>query len=193
MDSILPPTLFDVLDLLASKSGPVPLGDLNVKRRVTKKRFAEIGRVLEGFRIVHRDGDSLVPDADLKEFVECWEDANLDCINAFFRRYLPYDKFLRFLEREKSICVLSKKGVRDEPKVGPQLKRDVGLLLFSTKSQYQSDLDNGNVKEDFGKEFKANGILLSQTIEVKKVRARKEDNKWLLNVIKLRKNCECMV
>lgn len=180
MDPVLLPTLFDVLDLLASRSGPITLDDLNVKRRVTKRRFAEIGRVLEGFRVAHRDGFSLVPDADLERFVECWEAADLDCINAVFRRYRPYDKFLRFLEREKCIYVPPKKGAKAEHTVGPELRRNAGLLLFSIKFGLQSDLDNGNVSEDLRREFKDNGISLSQTVEVKKVRTKKRDSKWLL-------------
>jgi hypothetical protein len=180
LDPILPPTLFEILDLLASKSGALTLEDLNVKRRVTKRRFAEIGRVLEGFGIAHREEDLFVPDADLKTFVAYWETADLEGINDFFRRYQPYDKFLRFLEKEKCIHVIYKKGAKVEPQVGPQLIRNVGLLLFNTKSKCQSDLNDGKIKEDLRKEFKANGISLSQTVEVKKAHPKKGDNKWLL-------------
>ena len=41
-------------------------------------------------------------------------------------------------------------------------------------------MDNGNVSEDLRREFKDNGISLSQTVEVKKVRTKKRDSKWLL-------------
>jgi hypothetical protein len=180
LDPVLLPTLFDVLDLLANRSGLVTLDDLNVKRRMTKRRFAEIGRVLEGFQVAHRDDFSLVPDADLERFVECWEVADLDCINAFFRRYRPYDKFLRFLEKEKRIYVPPKKEAKTEHTVGPELRRNAGLLLFSTKFRFQNDLDNSNISKDLRKEFKDNGISLSQTVEVRKIRTKKRDSKWLL-------------
>lgn len=131
MDPVLLPTLFDVLDLLASKSGPITLNDLNVKRRVTKRRFAEIGRVLEGLCVAHRDSFSLVPDADLERFVECWEAADLDCINAVFRRYRPYDKFLHFLAAEKCIQVPPRKNTEARHKVGAELKDKAGLTFVA--------------------------------------------------------------
>ena len=138
MDPVLLPTLFDVLDLLASRaypreagSSPVTLDDLNVKRRVTKKRFSEIGRVLEGFRVVHRDGDSLVPDADLKGFVACWETADLDCINAFFRRYLPYDKFLRFIKTERYIALPSRMDKAARKKIGAEFYKKAELTFVA--------------------------------------------------------------
>ncbi len=131
MDPVLLPTLFDVLDLLASRSSPITLDDLNVKRRVTKRRFAEIGRVLEGLRVAHRDGFSLVSDADLERFVECWEAADLDCINTVFRRYRPYDKFLRFLEAEKCIQVPPRKDIEARHKVGAELKAKAGLTFVA--------------------------------------------------------------
>lgn len=131
MDPVLLPTLFDVLDLLASRSSPVNLDDLNVKRQITQKRFAEIGRVLEGFRVAHREDSSLVPDADLKQFVECWEAADLDCINAFLRRYWPYDKFLHFLGTEKCIQTPPRKDTEARHKIGSELKSKTGLTFVA--------------------------------------------------------------
>ena len=132
MDPVLPPTLFDVLDLLATKSAPVTIGNLNIKQRVTKKRFAEIGRVLEGFRVAHRDGESFVPDADLNMFVEYWEDANLEGINAFFRRYLPYDTFLHFLKTEKCIYVPPRTDTDARRQMGKQLRENkIGLTFVA--------------------------------------------------------------
>ena len=130
MDPVLTPTLFDVLDLLATKSVPVTIGDLNIKQRVTKKRFAEIGRVLEGFRVAHRDGESLVPGADLKTFVAYWEAANLEGINSFFRRYPPYDTFLRFLKTEKCIYVPPRTDTDARRQMGKQLREDKVRLTF---------------------------------------------------------------
>lgn len=132
MDPVLPPTLFDVLDLLATKFVPVTIGDLNIKQRVTKKRFAEIGRVIEGFRVAHRDGESLVPSVDLKVFVAYWEAANLEGINAFFRRYLPYDTFLHFLNTEKCIYVPPKTDTDARRQMGKRLREDkIGLTFVA--------------------------------------------------------------
>ena len=132
MDPVLPSTLFDVLDLLATKSVPVTIDDLNVKQRVTKRRFAEIGRVLESFRVAHRDGEALVPCADLKTFVEYWEDVNLEGINTFFSRYLPYDTFLRFLRTEKCICIPYKTDTEARRQMGEQLRGDkIGLTFVA--------------------------------------------------------------
>ena len=132
MDPVLPPTLFDVLDLLATKSVPVTISDLNIKQHVTKKRFAEIGRVLEGFRVAHRDGESFVPDADLKTFVVYWEAANLEGINAFFRRYSPYDAFLRFLKTEKCIYVPPRTDTDARRQMGKRLREDkIGLTFVA--------------------------------------------------------------
>ena len=132
MDPVLPPTLFDVLDLLVTKSVPVTIGDLNIKQPVTKKRFAEIGRVLEGFRVAHRDGESFVPDADLKTFAVYWEAANLDGINAFFRRYSPYDTFLRFLKTEKCIYVPPRTDTDARRQIGKQLREGkIGLTFVA--------------------------------------------------------------
>ena len=132
MDPILPPMLFNVLDLLATKSAPVMIGDLNIKQRMTKRRFAEIGRVLEGFRVAHRDGESLIPDADLKMFVAYWEGANLEGINAFFRRYSPYDTFLRFLKIEKCIHVPPRTDTNARHQMGKQLRKNkIGLTFVA--------------------------------------------------------------
>ena len=132
MDPVLPPTLFDVLDLLATKSAPVPISDLNIKQCLTKKRFAEIGRVLEGFRVAHRDGESFVPCADLKTLVTYWEAANLEGINAFFRRYPPYDTFLRFLRTEKCIYVPPRTDTDARRQMGKQLRKNkVGLTFVA--------------------------------------------------------------
>jgi len=131
LDPVLLPTLFDILDLLANRSAPVTLDDLNIKRQVTKKRFAEVGRVLEGFRVAHRDGLLLVPDDDLKQFVGCWEAADLDCINVLFRRYRFYDKFLHFLQTEKCIGVPSRKDAEARHKLGTELRDRVGLTFVA--------------------------------------------------------------
>ena len=64
MDPVLLTTLFDTLDLLADESGLVTKDNLNITRTITKKHFSGIGRVLEGFQVAHRVGESLVPSAD---------------------------------------------------------------------------------------------------------------------------------
>ncbi len=97
---------------------------------MTKRRFAEIGRVLEGFQVARRDDEAFVPCADLKTFVAYWEDVNLEGINAFFRRYPPYDTFLRFLRTEKCICVPSKTDTEARRQMGKQLRRDKTGLTF---------------------------------------------------------------
>lgn len=155
MDPVLLPTLFDVLDLLASRSGPVTLDDLNVKRQVTKRRFAEIGRVLESFRVAHRDVFSLVPNADLEQFVECWEKADLDCLTSFFRRYRPYDRFLGLLETEKCIQVPPRKDTQARHKVGAELDAKAGLTFVAADTfkwwglavgqVYLSHIGDGNI------------------------------------------------
>lgn len=132
MDPVLPQTLFDVLDLLVTKFVPVTIGDMNIKQHVTKKRFAEIGRVLEGIRVAHRDRESFVPDTDLKTFAVYWEAANLEGINAFFRRYPPYDTFLRFLKMEKCICVPPRTDTDARRQMGRRLREDkIGLTFVA--------------------------------------------------------------
>ena len=135
MDPVLPPTLFDVLDQLSTKSVPLTMSSLNdgsSKRRVTKRRFAEIGRVLEGFQVAYRNGESLVPSVDLDTFIAYWEVANLSGINAFFRRYLPYDSFLRHLRKEKCIHVPPKTDIKGRRQMGLQLRIDkIGLTFVA--------------------------------------------------------------
>jgi len=130
LDPVLLPRLFDVLDLLAVKSAPVTRDDLNIKRPVTKKHFSGIGRVLEGFRVAQRDGELLVPSADLSTFVEYWEAADLEGINAFFRRYPPYDTFLHFLRTETSIAVPPRTNPEARHKMGERLRQDKIRLTF---------------------------------------------------------------
>ena len=122
MDPILPPTLFDILDLLASRSGPITLDTLNRKRWVTRKRFAEIGRVLEAFRVACREQESLLPDTDLKAFIACWEAADLDGVNDFFHRYRPYKTFLSFLRTEQYIYVPPKNDIEARRRLSIQLE-----------------------------------------------------------------------
>ena len=130
MDPVSLPTLFDVLDLLADESAPVTIDDVSTRRRMTTRNFAGIGRVLESFQVARRDGESLVPSADLKTFVGHWEDANLDEINAFFRRYPPYDAFLNFLKTKKSIYVPPCTAPEERQQMGMQLRRDNTKLTF---------------------------------------------------------------
>lgn len=132
MDPVLLPTLFNVLDLLATKSVPVTVGELNTTQRVTKRRFAEIRRVLESLQVAHRDGDSIVPGAGLRAFVAHWEDANLEGINAFFRRYPPYDVFLRLLRTKKRIDVPPRTNTDARRQMGTQLREDkIGLTFVA--------------------------------------------------------------
>ena len=132
MDPILPPTLFDILNLLANKSGPVTLDTLNKQRRITKKRFAEIGRVLEAFRVAYREQESLLPAAELKTFIAHWEVADLNGINDFFQRYQPYKTFLNFLKTEEYIYVPPKNDVEARRKLSIQLKQNkIGLNVVA--------------------------------------------------------------
>lgn len=130
MDPVLLPTLFDVLDLLVIESGPVTIDDLSIRRRMTKRQFAGIGRVLESFQVARRDGESLVPDGDLKTFGAYWEDADLEGINAFFCRYQPYDTFSRFLKTKESIYVPPSKFPDKRHQMGIQLRQDKTGLTF---------------------------------------------------------------
>ena len=127
--------MFDVLDQLATKSAPLTMHELNngfVRRYVTKRRFAEIGRVLEGLRVAYRDAESLVPNADLETFVKYWEAPNLIGINAFFRRYPPYDTFLSLLETKKCINVPPRTDTDARHQMGLQLRKDkVGLTFVA--------------------------------------------------------------
>lgn len=125
MDPVLLPRLFDVLDLLAAKSTPVTRDELDTNKPMTKKHFSGIGRVLEGFRVAQRDGESLVSSADLKIFVDCWEAADLEGINTFFCRYLPYATFLQFLRNEGDIYV--------PPSTSPEARHQMGELLRKNK------------------------------------------------------------
>ena len=135
MDPVLPPMLFEVLDRLATNSAPLTmckLNDRSVQRYVTKRRFAEIGRILEGFRVAYRRGESLVPSADLKTFVANWEDANFYGINVFFRRYKPYDTFLRYLRTVRCICVPHRSDTNGRRQMGSKLRDDkIGLTFVA--------------------------------------------------------------
>ena len=132
MDPILPPTLFDILDLLASRSSPITLDALNKRRRVTKKRFAEIGRVLEAFGVAYREQESLLPAVDLKSFIACWEAADLNGVNDFFQRYQPYKTFLSFLRTKEYIYVPPKNDIEARRRFSIQLKKNkIGLNIVA--------------------------------------------------------------
>lgn len=132
MDPILPPTLLDILDLLASKSAPVTLDTLNKERWITKKRFAEIGRVLEAFRVAYREEESLLPAADLKTFIAHWEVADLNGVNDFFQRYQPYKAFLNFLKTAEYVYVPPKNDVEARRRLSIQLKKNqIGLNVVA--------------------------------------------------------------
>ena len=125
--------MFDVLDRLATKPEPLTLREFNDRfsgRDLTKRRFAEIGRVLEGFRVAHRDGESLVPGADLKTFVAYWESVNLEGINDFFRRYQPYDVFFRYLRSVRCIFVPHRTDTDGRRQMGSRLREDNIRLTF---------------------------------------------------------------
>ena len=130
MDPVLLPRLFDVLDQLAEKSAPVPRKSLSIKKPLTKKRFTRIGRVLESLQVARIDGESLVPAADLDTLVAYWEDANLEEINTFFRRYQPYDFFLNFLKTKESIYVPPCTVPEVRQQIGKQLRQDKTGLTF---------------------------------------------------------------
>lgn len=130
MDPVLLPRLFDVLDQLAEKSAPVSRKSLSIKKPLTKKRFTRIGRVLESLQVARINGESLVPDVDLDTLVAYWEDANLEKINTFFRRYQPYDFFLHFLKAKESICVPPGTAPEERKQMGRQLRRENTGLTF---------------------------------------------------------------
>ena len=127
--------MFDVLDQLATKYVPLTVREFNNRsnrRCLTKRRFAEIGRVLEGFRVAYRNGESLVPSADLKSFVAYWEAANLDGVNDFFRRYRHYDAFLRYLRASRCIYVPHRTDTDARHQMGLRLRKDkVGLTFVA--------------------------------------------------------------
>ncbi len=91
---------------------------LNVKRKVTPRRFAEIGRVLEKIGIAYRENATLVPGSSLPEFIACWEDANWEGVNQWLRRYLPYDAFLTLLASDKCIKVPPRNDSAARKRVG---------------------------------------------------------------------------
>jgi len=127
--------MFDVIDQLVTKSTPLTICELNDRfdrRYVTKRRFAEIGRVLEGFRVAYRKGESLVPEVDLKRFVAYWEAANLDGINDFFRRYRHYDAFLRYLRETRCIYIPHRTDIDGRRRMGSRLREDnIGLTFVA--------------------------------------------------------------
>lgn len=130
MDPVLLPRLFDVLDLLEKKTVPVTRETLSIIRPLTKKRFTRIGRVLESLQLAQLNGESLVPDVDLNEFVEYWENANLEEINTFFRRYRSYDNFLSYLKSKESIYIPPCSAPEERKQMGIQLRRDDTELTF---------------------------------------------------------------
>ncbi len=98
MDPVLLTPLFDTIDLLATKQTAITLRDLNIKRKTSIKRFGEIGRILESFKVAHRDGLVLIPDNDLDIFVSKWELGDLNFLERVFENYKPYTDFMRFLQ-----------------------------------------------------------------------------------------------
>ncbi len=130
MDPVSLPTLFDILDLLADEFGPVRIDDVIIRRRMTTRQFAGIGRVLESFQVARRVDDSLVPDIDLRTFLVYWEEANLEKINAFFRRYPPYEIFSRFLKIKGSVYVPPCTSPEERRQMGRQLRQDKTRLTF---------------------------------------------------------------
>ena len=130
MDPVLLPTLLNVIDRLVTGPVPVTVGNLNFNRYLTKKHFAGIGRVLEGFGIGLRNSESLVPGADLNKFVEYWEEADLSGINTFFCRYPPYNRFMHFLKTEKSITVPPTTNPEARHQIGERLRKDKIGITF---------------------------------------------------------------
>ena len=119
-----------MLDLLEKKTVPVTRETLSIIRPLTKKRFTRIGRVLESLQLAQLNGESLVPDVDLNEFVEYWENANLEEINTFFRRYRSYDNFLSYLKSKESIYIPPCSAPEERKQMGIQLRRDDTELTF---------------------------------------------------------------
>ena len=130
MDPVLLPRLFDVIDQLVEKSGPVTRENLNLEKPLTKRRFIRVGRVLESFQVARVDGESLVPDVDMNILVEYWEDANLEGINTIFRRYTDYNTFLDYLKTKESIYVPPCTDPEERQEMGRQLRRNNTKLTF---------------------------------------------------------------
>lgn len=130
MDPVLLPRLFDVLDQLVEKSGPVTKENLNLEKPMSKKRFIRIGRVLESFRVARVDGESLAPDVDMDMLVAYWEDANLEGINTIFCRYTDYKTFLDYLKTKESIYVPPCTAPEERQQMGIQLRQDKTGLTF---------------------------------------------------------------
>lgn len=143
-----------MIDLLADK-GVAQFDDLSASRPITPGRFSEIGRVLEGMQIAHREGDKLISDPKLDEFVGYWEEANLEQINACFSRYQPYKRFLNFLKIEGFIPLPPKKDVQARRLVGGELRSKKGPTFvavdtfrwwgMSVGQVYMSHIGDSNV------------------------------------------------
>ncbi len=130
MDPVVPATLFSVLDRLATRMGPVRIADLESTRRFSNRRFAEIGRVIEGLGLAQRVGQTLVPTGALGPFVSYWEQGDLDGISGFFQRYVPYDAFRGYLQAERCIA-LPRKGERGaRRRMGKELRSGGTGLTF---------------------------------------------------------------
>jgi hypothetical protein len=131
LDPVLLPTLFDVLDIMVGRSSPTTLRDLNLYRPISPRRLSEIGRVLDAFGVAHRKGLALTPGARLPRFVECWEGADLGCLNGFFRLYEPYDRFVRLLRHERKIEIPARGDSEAKRRLGAQLKAKAALTFVA--------------------------------------------------------------
>ena len=130
MDPIQLPTLLSIIDRLSTSPAPVTVDNLNLNRNLTTKYFSGIGRVLEKMGIGLRENGSLVPGADLKEFIEIWDKADLLRINAFFCRYPPYNTFIDYLKNEVSITVPPTTNSEARRQIGKQLRKEKIKLTF---------------------------------------------------------------
>lgn len=130
LDPVQLPTLLNIIDKLSVSPVPLTVENLNLNRNLTTKHFSGIGRVLEKMGIGLREREYLVPGADLNEFIEIWDQADLLKINTFLCRYPPYDTFIDYLKNEISITVPPTKNSEARHQIGKQLRKEKIRLTF---------------------------------------------------------------
>lgn len=155
MDPVQLPKLLDVADRLVSRSGPLTIDDLDAIQGISKRRFAEIARVLEGIGIAMRDGFSLEATRGMQDFVRCWEAADLECINRFFTLYAPYRRFLNFLEQERLVRIPPRNDSIARKALGVELRNKAKLTFVAVDTfkwwgmavgkVYISQLESGDI------------------------------------------------
>jgi len=130
MDPVTISRLLDSIEAFVYKNQMSKL-EFQHHLRLTPRRCGELLRTLSEMQLVALEDEMAKATKNFTLLVECWERADLSCINTIFKEYSPYARFLKYLEEVQVIKLPHGDSIEEvkanKTELSKQLKKNVGL------------------------------------------------------------------